>query len=386
MVRETYNWFSHSSIRQKSYRRIYKLINSDADSPIKIPKSCPTRWLSVEKTINSILNMWLELKTHFSVVNDNHLETTLLREMYEDGKNFVYLKYLHSVLKEVQEVNLAFESRNADHVKLFDDLLRLLKCLTNKIIIPMDNFDYLDGDLDPFINTFLNFGYNFEKSCRDNNISQSDKKVIEKNLLHFVKNLIMEIRAKLPSNIQIFKKISLLSSQNVLSNNVISLLPIFEEFCNDTQEIEELENCLKNLKTCEWKNTERTDKFWIEVHSYKNAIGNNPFKKLSTFVLNILIYPYSNAEVERTFSVMNLFKNKIRNKMSLNTCNSLIHIKYSLKRDNLCCSTYEIPDQICVKINSNETYKKSQYHIESDLWNEEEDDQEVQIVFNNDQL
>ena len=52
----------------------------------------------------------------------------------------------------------------------------------------------------------------------------------------------------------------------------------------------------------------------------------------------------------------------------------LIHIKYSLKRDNLCCLTSELSDQICVKINSNETYKKSQYHIESDLWNEEEDE------------
>lgn len=60
--------------------------------------------------------MWLELRTHFTIVHDKHLETSLLKEMYNDGKNYVYLTYLASVLKEVQEVNLAFESRNADHV------------------------------------------------------------------------------------------------------------------------------------------------------------------------------------------------------------------------------------------------------------------------------
>lgn len=176
MIKETYNWFSNSSIRQKIFKRIYKLINSDCDNPVKIPKAAPTRWLSVEKTIKKMLSMWLELRTHFTIVNDKHLETSLLKEMYNDGKNYVYLTYLASVLKEVQEVNLAFESRNADHVKLFDDLLRLLKSLTNRIIIPCVDFDYIGGDLDPAINNFVNFGYSFEKSCSDYEISPRGKK------------------------------------------------------------------------------------------------------------------------------------------------------------------------------------------------------------------
>lgn len=105
--------------------------------------------------------------------------------------------------------------------------MRLLKSLTNKIIVPLDNFDYLEGDLDPVINPFLNFGYSYEKSCKDCNISADDKKIIEKSLLNFLKTLILEIRAKLPSNIEIFKKMSLLIAQNILLNNMKSLTPIF---------------------------------------------------------------------------------------------------------------------------------------------------------------
>lgn len=358
--------------RNEIFKFYFKLINSDSDNPVKIPKAAPTRWLSVEKTISTILSMWLELRTHFNVVNDKHFETSLLKEMYNDGKNFVYLTYLASVLREVQEVNLAFESRNADHVQLFDDLLLLLKSLTNRIIIPSIDFDYLQGDLDPVINKYASFGYSFEKSCDDYEITTSDKTIIKEHLLKFVKHLILEIREKLPSNIKLFKKISLLGTENILSNNMKSLLPILEEFFSYRKEIEELEKCIKNIKLCEWSNVKRTDKFWIEVHNYKNSIGNNPFSKLSSFALSILVFPYSNAEIERAFSSMNLFKNKIRNKMSLNTCNSLIHIQYNLKRENVCCSTYEIPQEVCLKINSNETYKRSKYYIESNLWSENE--------------
>lgn len=82
----------------------------------------------------------------------------------------------NAVLKDVQEVNHAFESENADHIKLFDDLFRLLKSLTNIIIIPCNTFDYIEGDIDSMINEYVYLGYNFEKSCKDLNVSAADKK------------------------------------------------------------------------------------------------------------------------------------------------------------------------------------------------------------------
>ena len=44
---------------------------------------------------------------------------------------------------------------------------------------------------------------------------------------------------------------------------------------------------------------------------------------------------YSNTEVEKVFRSMNLLKNKIRNRLSLNSFNSILHIKYGL---NFCCN------------------------------------------------
>ena len=67
-----------------------------------------------------------------------------------------------------------------------------------------------------------------------------------------------------------------------------------------------------------------------------------------------------NEEVEISFSVINYFKSKIRNRMSVNIINSLFHIKYGRKLENSCWKNYVIPDKFYSKI-------KNKYHIETVL-------------------
>ena len=40
---------------------------NDGTLPLKIPKDCQTRWLSIQPAVQSILEQWMELKTHFEV-------------------------------------------------------------------------------------------------------------------------------------------------------------------------------------------------------------------------------------------------------------------------------------------------------------------------------
>lgn len=88
------------------------------------------------------------------------------------------------------------------------------------------------------------------------------------------------------------------------------------------------------------------------MHEYKNALNDNPFKELSSFVMKFLILPFSNAEEERVFSGMNLIKTKIRNRMELNTINSLLYIRCGLKRLDKCCNSFEIPKHLIEKCDS----------------------------------
>jgi hypothetical protein len=61
LVRETYSWFSHSSLRQINYQAIDALIN-DGVKPLKIITPARTRWLSFGECINRIMHQWIELK------------------------------------------------------------------------------------------------------------------------------------------------------------------------------------------------------------------------------------------------------------------------------------------------------------------------------------
>lgn len=83
----------------------------------------------------------------------------------------------------------------------------------------------------------------------------------------------------------------------------------------------------QNNNFVKWINVSNTGLFWAEVHAYRDASGNNAFEELAKFALQLLSLPWSNADVERTFSQLNLVKSKIRNRMQLTTVNAILHIR-----------------------------------------------------------
>lgn len=85
LIKETYNWFAQSSIRQLSYAQVYSTIN-DGEAPLKILKVADTRWLSIEPAVKRILDQWLELQTHFQItrLKENCYTADLLHSMYKE--------------------------------------------------------------------------------------------------------------------------------------------------------------------------------------------------------------------------------------------------------------------------------------------------------------
>lgn len=107
--------------------------------------------------------------------------------------------------------------------------------------------------------------------------------------------------------------------------------------------------------------------FWHEVSNYKNANGENPFKDLCDLALSFLVLPFSNAEVERIFSQLNIVKNKTRNKLNLEMVNSILTIRYGLRRNNKCCYNYSLDEKTLNIIGTNKAYV--QKHENFDLFN-----------------
>ena len=61
LIAETNRWFSHSFRRQQLYKQLYQTTN-DGANPLKIPKNCATRWLSIHHAVERVVQQWLEIK------------------------------------------------------------------------------------------------------------------------------------------------------------------------------------------------------------------------------------------------------------------------------------------------------------------------------------
>lgn len=86
--------------------------------------------------------------------------------------------------------------------------------------------------------------------------------------------------------------------------------------------------------------------FWSEIWKYRDAADINPFQELAMAAVSVLSLPHSNAEVERVFSQMSVVKSKLRNRMSLQSLNSILYIRYGLKLSGEACYEHQLPDNV----------------------------------------
>lgn len=359
LLRETYNWFSLSPQRRQEYSKIYETINC-GKQPLKILQKCATRWLSIEPAVQRILNQWDELKLLFQVSRskNNCYTAQLLYEMYSDNKNKVYLHYIKNVLTEIQFALKAFEGENADPTRLLEALINLLESLSSKVILSTrrHSIDILTiNNIEDYLDPASYLSYNFEKSLEP--FSDLDKNNLRKRCVNFTIKLIKELQERLPKNVHILKKKYILSvTETLKTNKGLEIIELAESFgiCGD--DIDKIVGQWRNIPLETWIFTKDTTKFWTEVKEYKDAGGNNPFQELSELALHVLVLPHSNADVERIFSQMNVIKSKLRNRMNLNTLNSILYIRTGLKTFNSTCYSYDIPKEVTKKVGSKDVY------------------------------
>lgn len=141
LVRESRNWFSNSPKRIDEYKQLFNLINNNDKKMLALIQLSDTRWLAWGDAVIRVLDQWLELKSHFKMVaarKDNRCYTARqLAMIYEDPTSQLYLTFLKSILHDVNEVNVLFQSSNQDIYKLYEALWTLILSVSSRIIKPL---------------------------------------------------------------------------------------------------------------------------------------------------------------------------------------------------------------------------------------------------------
>jgi hypothetical protein len=366
MVRESYNWFSHSTKRLLQYHELHKCITNEV--PLKLRQLSATRWMSRYECIGRIIDQWEALKLCFQMANSDVKCYTArqLFSMYEDDKNYIYLIFLEGTLKDFSRINKLFELADADVVRLGTDLINFFYSLLQRIVIPSklekvnrrELFSYnFKNDLMPA--SCAHLGYAFISNAERLKIPQQDVAEVRKRCFAFLVEAAKQVQTRLPENVTVFWDMASISPDNVLK--VQELTCLATRFPNIVHDVDSLNKEIRQLKLLDIPEDVTKDpiKFWDQINAYKDAAGQLRFQNLSQLALSLYSLPYSNAEVELIFSKMNYFKNQTRNRMSSPTLDALIRIEGGLRWRKEECHNFTVTNEMKSKFNTLTIYQLS---------------------------
>ena len=195
------------------------------------------------------------------------------------------------------------------------------------------------------------------------NLPQQEINEIKVRCFNCLQTLLKEFIERMPSNLQIFHKMKLLSpvcclnKQQKINFAELPLQPFFYG-----EDLNTVENQWRKLQLVNWEEEFRGNvpnnilKFWPIVFNYVDGAGQQIFKELATIVLRLLTFPLSNAAVERVFSIMNSVKTKVRNRLKLTTLEAIIRTKIFCFNRKICCNNFTPTGHMLSLFNSNIVY------------------------------
>ncbi|EFN72092.1 Zinc finger protein KIAA0543, partial [Camponotus floridanus] len=313
------------------------------DTNRKILKLCDTRWLSHYLCIDRLLELWDSIKYFLNeiVVSEKTKSGEYLLSLMENVNIKAYYLFLKYVLNFFNSFNAFFQAHEtrihilqtksvnflvqiSEHF-LKPDLLKHL--LTNLSFHKKENQISLDNvNLGPRYEEYL---YKLVKEGHANVVT-----IIRQNCLQFYITAAEEIRKRLPVNniflhkLQVFQPdVALFDKNRESSFNDVSFIAKtlhgFDEdgLKNEWFQLYSDSTIKKTIKKKQNLSTINFDSMWKEILK-RQSISNPKYPNLKSLISTIRSLPNSNADPERTFSVLSDIKTKKRNRLSTTTINA----------------------------------------------------------------
>ena len=131
----------------------------------------------------------------------------------------------------------------------------------------------------------------------------------------------------------------------------------------DSQNLRNIDDEWREIRYIDFKSinvneTTAIDEFWENIYNIKSVDGSIAFPLVKQLILTVLSIPIATANVERTFSQINLNKTKIRNKLEPETLTGILLTKDYMKKHNKNCISFEHSNAMLKKMTAKMYEKK----------------------------
>lgn len=356
-VRNVYTYMAYSYKRQMEFKSFQDFADV---KPHKLLHPSQTRWLSLLSVIKRVLEQYNALKLYFRTqyVEDGLLQSEKIYNQLENPCTKLYLEFLNYILPLFINLNIEFQSETPCIHLIYSRITTTYKTLLECYIKP----EYLrntDISLLQFRNPryFLNlediyYGPVLMNIFLSEDISELQKKNLRIKCLDFYVEAAFQLYKRFPLNTDFVKSLKNLNFLDPINkDDITSLAPVVAAFPYAVHDINALDREWRLLRNSSFNQDCDMAAYWKNVLFVKRGDKLPMYPNLIQLVKYILCLPHSSAAVERIFSVINLNKTKIRNRLDTNSLTGILHTKRLL--DSEPCYNLTVTTEMLSKHNNN---------------------------------
>eukprot|EP00794_Sanderia_malayensis_P010381 gene10381-biopygen7566 len=365
LLAEIPKWFHKSKIRREAFKDLFNTMDPNEERkgmPLPFQKTSAIRWLVRGKVIYHLLVNWEELKAYFSCVIPTadascRYKAREILGMLNDQVNLLYFHFVSPLVTEFERVNSLFQATDVEGEEMEKELTLHYKSLKARMY--NEHGELLPANKIEFGAKFISELIKFENSDTRGKVME-----VRQRCADMLAEALVQVEKRLPQSKAIFKGLSSLSTNKVLSQTSrVAFADLPMPHLRDINQRKTKEQYRKIMHV-DWKEEavfggsipSETVEFWSKILQHQTSSGSVPFKELAMYALSCLATPVTNAVVERVFSVVTAVKTKLRNRLSTEMLDGIIRIRTRLHFQGKCCRDFVVTLNMLARFNSERMY------------------------------
>ena len=375
---DIFYWFDKSTKRKGILREFCDFCDNEYHEVVRYVS---VRWLSLEKAIYRILQLYVSLQSYFKSESESQARFARLLSAFNNPMTEIYLLFYEAVLPTFTNLNRLLQREDPNIFLVGDAIQSFLKKILAKFVtlqaikahtdIMAVDFQCPSNQLD---DDKITIGFT-TKQCLlklfdEGSISDSDKKKFFTAVRAFYIEATLEGLRKLPFHdptIHNAKFLNFEKREECTFSDVEYFCSRYSELLNFTSaQMDKLQEEFFHYQLLEkstipdmiWTQALvreegegsnkveyfRMDVVWAYLMGLKNVDGSLTFELLSKVARLVLVIPHSNAGGERVFSLIKHNKTPGRSSLNINgTLSSMIQVKLA---NPATCVKWEPPKEL----------------------------------------